>query len=227
MPHLRDSRQGTTPSLPKGSFDPPHRNVWIAFLCGSATSTNRGRSRHVLPAGRQELDASAVPRTAVNAVLNEDETELRIFVVAVLAKVLLDGLGPLHEEVQNLRDRRSEALLLEDTQELDAIDQLKLWHTEAVLQRDNNDDGVILLRHLPTRFWRSSGFSLNQLEAQRMYWSVAKIYPCPVHTSVLPNWASTNETEQTAPKSNNITAKRRTNSKTDKKMKTRATEPST
>ena len=79
---------------------------------------------------------------------NEDETELRISDVAVLVKVLLDGLRLLHEEVQNLRERRSEALLLEDTQELDASDQLYLWHIEAVPQRDINDEGAILLRQL-------------------------------------------------------------------------------
>ena len=62
----------------------------------------------------------------MNAAPNEDETELRISVLAVLVEVLPDGLGFLHEEVQHLRDRRSEALLLEDTQELDASDQLYL-----------------------------------------------------------------------------------------------------
>ena len=116
-------------------------------------------------------------------------------------------LGLLHEEVQNLRDRRSEALLLEDTQDLDASDQLYLWHTEAVPQRDINDEGVILFyANLPICSLRSSGFSLIQLGARRLYGSVAKICPCPVHTCVLPNWASTNETEQTAANSNNITA---------------------
>ena len=156
----------------------------------------------------------------MNAVFNEDETELRISDVAVLVKVLLDGLRLLHEEVQNLKERRSEALLLEDTQELDASDQLYLWLIEAVPQRDINDEGAILLANLPTCFWRSSSFSLIQPGAQRMYWSVTKIYPCPVHTSVLPNWASTNETEQTAPNSNNITANMGQTRKTDKKMKT-------
>ena len=60
--------------------------------------------------------------------------------------------------------------------------------------------------NLPICSLRSSGFSLIQLGAPCMYWSVAKIYSCPVHTSVFSNWASTNETEQTAPKSDNITA---------------------
>ena len=62
----------------------------------------------------------------MNAAPNEDETELRISVLAVLVEVLPDGLGFIHEEVQNLRDGRSKALLLEDTQELDASDQLYL-----------------------------------------------------------------------------------------------------
>ena len=62
--------------------------------------------------------------------------------------MLLDGLGPLHEEVQNLRDRRSEVLFLEETQELDASDQLYLWHNEAVPQRALNEEGAILLRQL-------------------------------------------------------------------------------
>ena len=62
--------------------------------------------------------------------------------------MLLDGLGPLHEEVQNLRDRRSQVLFLEETQELDASDQLYLWHNEAVLQRALNEEGAILLRQL-------------------------------------------------------------------------------
>ena len=52
--------------------------------------------------------------------------------------------------------------------------------------------------------------------AQRMYWSVAKIYSCPVHTSVPRHWANTNETEQTTPKSKTNTANRRTKTKTDK-----------
>ena len=143
----------------------------------------------------------------MNAAPNEDETELRISVLAVLVEVLPDGLGFLHEEVQNLRDGRSKALLLEDTQELDASDQLYLWHTEAVPQRDINERGRhTLLRHLPICSLRFSGFSLIHLGARRLYGSVAKMCPCPVHTCVLPNWASTNDTEQTAPNSNNITA---------------------
>ena len=77
----------------------------------------------------------------MNAAFNEDETELRISVLAVLVEVLPHGLGLLHEEVQNFSDRRSEALLLEDTQDLDASDQLNLWHTEAVPQRDINERG--------------------------------------------------------------------------------------
>ena len=86
MPHGRDSRKGTTPPLPKGRFDPPHRNVWIAFFRGSATSTNRGRSRNVLQTGRQEPDASVVPLKAVNAVLNEDETEIRTLFLRFLSR---------------------------------------------------------------------------------------------------------------------------------------------
>ena len=46
--------------------------------------------------------------------------------LAVPVEVLLDELGPLHEEVHNLRDRRSEVLLLEETQELDVSEQLYL-----------------------------------------------------------------------------------------------------
>ena len=85
----------------------------------------------------------------MNAAPNEDETELRISVLAVLVEVPPDGLGFLHEEVQNLRDGRSKALLLEDMQELDASDQLDLWHTEAVPQRDTNERGRhTLLRQL-------------------------------------------------------------------------------
>ena len=66
----------------------------------------------------------------------------------VHVEVLPHRLGLFPEEVQNLRDRRSEAFLLEDMQELDASDQLYLWHTEAIPQRDINDEGVILLRQL-------------------------------------------------------------------------------
>ena len=69
--------------------------------------------------------------------------------------------------------------------------------------------------NLPTCFWRTSGFSLIQPGAQRMYWSVTKIYSCPVHTSVPRNWANTNETEQTTPNSKTITANRRIKTKTD------------
>ena len=113
------------------------------------TSSSRGRRRDVLPVGRQGLDASVVPRKAVNAAFNEDETELRISVLAVLVEVLPHRLGLLHEEVQNLRDGRSEALLLEDTQDLVASDHLYLWHTEAVPQRDTNGRGRhTLLRQL-------------------------------------------------------------------------------
>ena len=85
----------------------------------------------------------------MNAALNEDETELRISVLAVLVEVLPDGLGFLHEEVQNLRDGRSKALLLEVTQDVVASDQPYLWHTEAVFQRDINGQGRhTLLRQL-------------------------------------------------------------------------------
>ena len=83
----------------------------------------------------------------MNTVLNEDETEIRTLFLRFL-EVLQDGLGPLHEEVQNLRDRRSEVLFLEETQEPDARDQLYLWYNEAVPQRALNEEGAILLRQL-------------------------------------------------------------------------------
>ena len=101
----------------------------------------RGRRRDVVPVGRQGLDASVVPRKAVNAAFNEDETELRISVLAVFVEVLPHRHGLLHEEVQILRDGRSEAFLLEDTQDLVVSDHLYLWHTEAVPQRDTNGRG--------------------------------------------------------------------------------------
>ena len=128
------------------------KNVWIAqeittFITErGVTSSSRGRRRDVLPVGRQGLDASVVPRKAVNAAFNEDETELRISVLAVLVEVLPHRLGLLHEEVQNFRDGRSEVLLLEDTQDLVASDHLYLWHTETVPQRDTNGRGRHTLR---------------------------------------------------------------------------------
>ena len=65
-----------------------------------------------------------------------------------LVKVFLDELGPSHEEAQNLRDKRSEVFLPEATQELEVRDQPILWHTEAVLQREHNEEDIILLRQL-------------------------------------------------------------------------------
>ena len=59
-----------------------------------------------------------------------------------------------------------------------------------------------------------------------MYWSVAKIYPCPVHTSVPRNWANTNEKQS---KQHRIAKPSQQTVGQNRKptMKTRATEPPT
>ena len=97
----------TVKGFPKGNCSPPFRKEASILrtetfgshsLSGSpkeidtfiiergVTSSSRGRSRDVLPVGKQELDASVVPRKAVNAALNEDETELRILSLRFLSR---------------------------------------------------------------------------------------------------------------------------------------------
>ena len=169
---------------------------------------------------------SVVPRKTVNAAPNEDETELRICVFAVLAE-LPDGLGFLHEEAQNLREGQSKALLLED-RNLMQVTNSTCGTPKPSLNVTSTNEGVILFSaNLSICSLRSSGFSLIHLGARRWHGSVAMMCPCPFHICILPNWASTNETEQTAPNSNNITANVGQTRKTDKKMKPRATEPPT
>ena len=107
----------------------------------------------------------------MNAAFNEDETELRISVLAALVEVLPHRHGLLHEEVQILRDGRSEALLLEDTQDLVASDHLYLWHTEAVPQRDADGRGRhTLLRQLANLLAEVFRLQLDPARGPALVW---------------------------------------------------------
>ena len=169
---------------PKGRFDPPHRNVWIAFFRGSATSTNQGRSRNVLQTGRQELDASVVPLKAVNAVLNEDETEIRTLFLRFLSRCFWMDLALFTKKYTTSGTDGARSSYLRKRRNLMSVNNSTCSTVKPSLNVTSTKKAPYSFANLPTCFWRTSGFILIQPRAQRMYWSVAKIYSCPVHTSV-------------------------------------------
>ena len=124
-------------------------------------------------------------------------------VLAVPVEVLQDGLGPFHEEVQNLRDRRSEVPFLEETHELDASDQLHLWHNEAVPERALNEEGAIFLRQLANLLLENLRLHLDPTQGPAHVLErcedilLLSTYKRPS------NRANTNETEQTTPNNQN------------------------
>lgn len=70
--------------------------------------------------------------------LDKNETELRVKILLVLGKVVADGQSLLDEVVEVLRDLGSQAVSLEDAENLGASDSLDVRNTAGVSE-DNTD----------------------------------------------------------------------------------------
>ena len=109
----------------------------------------RGRRRLVLERRGNGTRGLVVARETVNTRLDKNETELRIHVLAVALKVLAHTNSALDKVVEVLRDLRSKALRLEDTQDLVTSHKADLGDTVAVTQDGTNlRGGNTLTRHL-------------------------------------------------------------------------------
>lgn len=86
----------------------PHKRR-IPSRSGHLSNQGAGSGALVSPGGREDTDGLVVTRETVDTGLDENEAELAVLVLAVALKVLADGDSLLDEEVEVLRDLRSEA----------------------------------------------------------------------------------------------------------------------
>ena len=137
-------------------------------LKGGATNTSRGRSRNVLPTGRQELDASVVPLKAVNAVLNEDETEIRTLFLRFLSRCFWMDLALFTKKYRTSGIDGARSPFLRKRRNLMPVTNSTCGTMKPSLNVTSTKRAPYSSANLPTCFWRTSGFSLIQLGARRL-----------------------------------------------------------
>ena len=92
----------------------------------------------VLPVRGELVGALVVARKAVDARLNQNEVELGVLVLAVPLQMLANNDGLLDEMIHILGDRGSQAVGLEDANQLGACDALEATNSVRVTE-DNTD----------------------------------------------------------------------------------------
>ena len=86
----------------------------------------------ILPGRRELLSGSVVASKSVNSALNEDEAELAVLVLSVSLQVLPNVHCLLDQVVEVLGNLRSEAVLLQDSEDLVSGNSLNLGDTVVV-----------------------------------------------------------------------------------------------
>jgi len=105
--------------------------------------------RLVLEVSRDHLGETVVPCETVNAGLDQDKTELRVLVLAVLLQVLAHCDSLLDEAVEVLREGWGKTLGTEDADNLVASNHLNLGNAVGIPENDANlGRSVTLLGHV-------------------------------------------------------------------------------
>lgn len=99
---------------------------------------SRGSGRLVLPVRGQHGDGSVVSSQSVDSGLDQNQSELGVLVLSVSLQVLSDGHSLLDQEVQVLRNVRSQTVGFQDSQDLVTGDNLGLGDTVSVSQDNTN-----------------------------------------------------------------------------------------
>ena len=130
------------------------------MLCLSDQSGGSGG--FVLPGGSQDALRLVVPSQPVDPGLDHNEPELGVLILPVLLQMLADVDGLLDQVVDVLGKIGSQALGLQDSQDLVAGDEPDLGDTVAV-PKDNTDlrGGQTLLGQLEDLFLDLSGAQLQ------------------------------------------------------------------
>jgi len=84
------------------------------------------------------LGGSVVAGESVDSALDENESELAVLILSVSLQVLSNVDSLLDQVVEVLWDLRSEAVLLQDSEDLVAGDSLNLGNTVVVSKDDTN-----------------------------------------------------------------------------------------
>jgi hypothetical protein len=92
--------------------------------------------RVVSPGGGEGLNVAVVAGQSVDSGLGANEAELGVLILSELLKMLSDGNGLLDQHVQILGHLGSEAVLLEDSEDLGASDTLNLGDAVRVSKSD-------------------------------------------------------------------------------------------
>jgi hypothetical protein len=110
------------------------------FFCTIVCLGNHGTGSGglVLPVGRKLTGGSVVTGKTVDSGFNQNETEFRVLVLAVLLQMLTDLDGLLDKHVKILGDLRGKSVGLEDANNLLASDGLDLSDTIGITENDTN-----------------------------------------------------------------------------------------
>jgi hypothetical protein len=114
-------------------------NSFVSF-CTIVCLGNHGTGSggFVLPVGRKLTGGSVVTGKTVNSGFNQNETEFRVLVLAILLQMLTDLDGLLDKHVKILGDFRGKSVGLEDADNLLASNGLDLGDTIGITENDTN-----------------------------------------------------------------------------------------
>ena len=123
---------------------------------------HQGRSRNVLQTGRQELDASVVPLKAVNAVLNEDETETRTLCLRFLSRCFWMNLALFTKKYTTSGTDGARSSYLRKRRNLKSVNNSTCSTVKPSLNVTTTKKAPYSFTNLPTCYWRTSGFTSIQ-----------------------------------------------------------------
>ena len=116
--------------------------LWKTFLqILRLGNQGRGGVGLILPGGGKLVDLLVVAGKAVNAALNEDETELGVDVLAEALQVLAHGDSTLDEAVHVLGNFGGQTVVLQQAEDLTTSDVLDLGNTHRVTELEANHGG--------------------------------------------------------------------------------------
>jgi hypothetical protein len=112
----------------------PNNNAVTEYLCDHGA----GSGALVSPGRRKDADGLVVAGETVDAGFDENETKLGVLVLSVSLEMLANSDSLLDQHVEVLRNLGSEAIGLEDSENLVTSDHLDLSDTMAVTENNTN-----------------------------------------------------------------------------------------
>ena len=157
----------------------------------------------------------AVPLKAVNAVLNEDETEIRTLFLRFLSRCSWMDLALFTKKYTTSGTDGARSSYLRKRRNLMSVNNSTCSTVKPSPQRDINEEGAIFLRQLANLLLENLKLHLDPTQGPAHVLERCEDILLPSSYKRPSNRANTNETEQTTPNNKTITANRRAKTKTD------------